>query len=152
VKIETSALEIASRYLGVEEVEGAVSNPLILAMLRLDNKWPHGDEVAWCSAFTSWVAFQLGLPRSKSLAARSWLNVGQWVPLSEAEPENDVVVLKRGMGNQPGPQVTDGAPGHVGFYAGQGPGYVKVLGGNQGNQVSEARYPVSQVLGVRRLT
>lgn len=150
MKIQTSCYDLAQRYLGVEEVEGKVSNPTILAMLTLDFRWPEGDEVPWCSAFANWIAWHLNLPRSKSLMARSWLKVGTAVSLAEAQPENDVVVLRRGGGNQPDASVLN-APGHVGFFAGQGPGYVVVLGGNQGNEVSEVRFPASQILGVRRL-
>lgn len=150
MKVQTSAYEVAYRYLNVEEVEGKVSNPTILAMLRLDFRWPEGDEVPWCSAFANWIAWHLGLPRSKSLLARTWLRVGQVITLADAQPENDVVILKRGSGNQPGAENMT-APGHVGFFAGLGPGVVKVLGGNQGNAVSVQSFPQANVLGVRRL-
>jgi uncharacterized protein (TIGR02594 family) len=152
VKIPTSALEVARRFqgAGVTEVEGAVSHPLILAMLQMDNKWVKDDSTPWCSAFANFVAFFLGLPRSRSLAARSWLKVGTAVALSDAEAANDVVILRRGSGAQPGPEVLN-APGHVAFYAGQGPGYVEVVGGNQSDSVTTARFPVSQILGIRRL-
>lgn len=148
--MNVTAFDIAKRFLGLEEVEGHTSNPQVLAMLRLDVKWPVDDVTPWCSAFVNYVAFLLGLPRSKSLAARSWLAVGAPLDVRSALPENDVVVLKRGGGNQPGPSVLD-APGHVGFFAGLAPGEVIVLGGNQGNQVSIARYPAADVIGVRRL-
>jgi hypothetical protein len=39
----------------------------------------------------------------------------------------------------------------VGWFAGVDKGQVLVLGGNQGDQVSVASFPVSRVLGVRRL-
>ena len=71
--------------------------------------------------------------------------------LAEAKAEFDVVVLKRGTGNQPGPEVTSGAPGHVGFFAGLERDRVLVLGGNQSNGVCVQSFPVSDVLGVRRL-
>lgn len=141
---------IARRFLKVEEVEGQVSNPQILAMLRLDADWPMDDSTPWCSAFVNYIAWLLDLPRSKSLAARSWLLIGQPVALEEAAPGFDVVVLKRGGGNQPGPEVMK-APGHVGFLAGQEGLDVLVLGGNQGDAVTVARFPRSQVIGIRRL-
>ena len=145
-----NALDVASRFLGIEEAEGHTSNPQILAMLQLDSRWPAEDEVAWCSAFVNYVAWLLGLPRSKSLGARSWLTVGRPGTLSEAQLGFDVVILKRGTGNQPGPEVINAA-GHVGFYAGSEPGKVKLLGGNQGDMVSLATFPAERVLGVRRL-
>jgi uncharacterized protein (TIGR02594 family) len=157
VKIETSCFDIAQRYVGVEETPGAMSNPLVLAMLQLDAKWPKGDDVPWCSGFANWVAWHLRLPRSKSLGARTWLLVGRPIALEDAEPENDVVILKRGGENQPGPDVIK-ANGHVGFYAGveRSPKdaitHVLVIGGNQSDAVTVDRFQASRVLGVRRLT
>lgn len=151
-----TAYTLATRFVGIEEAPGAVSNPAILAMLRLDQKWPSGDEVPWCSAFINAIAWLLDLPRSKSLAARSWLNVGSHVDYDKATPGFDVVVLKRGKEPQPGVEVTSGAPGHVGFFAGRaahspnGP-RILVLGGNQDDSVSFVPFPESQVLDIRRL-
>lgn len=154
-QVPYSAYELAQRYVGVQEVPGEVSNPLILAMLKLDADWPQDDEVPWCSAFVNWVCWNFRLPRSKSLRARSWLKVGVPIPdLREAEPGFDIVVLARGGGNQPGPDVID-APGHVGFFAGvergTAPTRLLLLGGNQGNEVSLASYSVDRILGARRL-
>lgn len=148
--MEVTALDIAETYLGTEELSGPGSNPIVLGWLRETAPWPGGDDVPWCSAFVHHVAARLRLPRIKSLGARQWLRVGTPVDLSDAQPGFDVVVLKRGSGNQPGPEVVD-APGHVGFYAGRTPGQVSVLGGNQNDAVSVARFPVADVLGVRRL-
>lgn len=138
-QLSTSAYQVASRYLGIGEVAGSASNPAILAMLKLDGDWPQDDATPWCSAFANWVCFQLGLARSRSLAARSWLTVGVAVKLEDAELGLDVVVLERDGG------------GHVGFYAGMDGARVKLLGGNQGDHVSVSSFPVERVLGVRRL-
>lgn len=148
---EVTALSIARRFLGLEEVPGSVSNPAILAMLRLDNKWPGDDSVAWCSAFVSAVAWLLDLPRSRSLAARSWLLIGKPVELVDAKPGFDVVILKRGNGPQPGPEVTSGAAGHVGFFERLEGGRVFLLGGNQSDAVTVGNFAAKDVLGVRRL-
>lgn len=149
-KIEVSAYELAQRFVGIQEVPGNTTNPQVLAMLRLDDSWPQDDSVPWCSAFTNYVAWLLRLPRSKSLRARSWLLVGEVVALEDAEPGFDVVILKRGSGTQPGPDVIE-APGHVGFYAGTEGSKILVLGGNQGDSVSITLYPKKDLLGVRRL-
>lgn len=149
-RLELTAFDLAQRFVGVEETEGAASNPAVLAMLRLDNKWPQGDDVPWCSAFVNYICWLLRLPRSKSLAARSWLAVGARVAPISAEPGFDVVILQRGDGPQPGPEVIQ-APGHVGFFAGLDGQRVLVLGGNQGDAVNVAGFPASRVLGVRRL-
>lgn len=142
---------LAQRFDGLAEVPGAVHNPAVLAMLQLVDRSVHDDETPWCSAFVNWVMWLVDGPRSKSLAARSWLAVGYPIPLTEATPARDVVILKRGA-NAPGPTVVD-APGHVGFFAGlaHAPDRVRVLGGNQGDKVCYEEFPIDRVLGVRRL-
>jgi len=129
-----------------------MSNPQVLAMLRLDAAWPKDDSTAWCSAFVNYMAWLLRLPRSKSLAARSWLKVGVPVTPLDARAGFDVAILKRGDGEQPGPDVLD-APGHVAFFAGFDVprASILLLGGNQGDQVSVAGFPLSSLLGIRRL-
>ena len=62
----------------------------------------------------------------------------------------DIVILKRGSGDQPGPENTT-APGHVGFFAGYIGRKVTLLGGNQGDQVCTAGYNTDRILGIRRL-
>jgi uncharacterized protein (TIGR02594 family) len=146
----TTAFDIAQRFVGTKEVQGTSSNPQVLAMLRLEDASIQDDATAWCSAFVNYIAWLLRLPRSKSLAARSWLSVGEAVELNYAQVGFDVVILKRGEGAQPGPEVLD-APGHVGFYAGVDGDNVLLLGGNQGDQVSVASFPQSRILGIRRL-
>jgi len=149
-RAQISAFELAQRFVGTREVEGRVANPQILAMLKLDGDWPQDDSVPWCSAFVNYVAWMLRLPRSKSLRARSWLNVGEVIDLADAEAGMDVVVFSRGKAPQPGPRVLDAA-GHVGWFAGREGASVLVLGGNQGDQVSVAPYKESALLGCRRL-
>lgn len=143
--VTLTTFDLAKRYLGAEEVEGPGSNPMILGWLRQVQSWPSSDAVPWCAAFVHHVAWALGLPtppKSQALSARSWLTVGMDIPLHEAKP-GDVVVLRRG------------APpaGHVGFFAGLAamPGSIRVLGGNQGDAVTEATFRASDLLGVRRL-
>ena len=142
--------DLAQRFIGIKEIGGSVDNPMITAMLKLDNDWPENDEVPWCSAFVNYICWLARLPRSKSLRARSWLTVGKGIQLDEAVP-GDIIVLKRGAGNQPGPEVLK-APGHVGFYAGRFGEFIEVLGGNQSDTVKVSRYPAKRLLGVRRLT
>lgn len=143
--------DLAQRYIGIKELPGGKDNPLIqwwLSLCGFSTDSP--DEVPWCSAFVNGIAWELRLPRSKSAAARSWITVGVPIPIHEARPGNDIVILKRGEGDQPGPEVL-AAPGHVGFFAGLYGPRVYVLGGNQGDAVTIAPYPVERILGIRRL-
>lgn len=153
--LQLTAYDLAQRYVGVGEREGRASHPLItwwLELCGLGRDQP--DEVPWCSAFVNGVAWELRLPRSKNAAARSWLTIGLPVAHRDAQPGFDVVILKRGEGEQPGPEVTSGSPGHVGFFAGfEGPHHdsILVLGGNQSDSVNVRRFAFGQLLGVRRL-
>lgn len=139
----------AAQFIGLREVPGTKAHPLILAMLQGEAAWVTDDATAWCSAYVNAICRVLGLPRSRSLAARSWLLVGDGVPLDRAR-RGDVVILTRGSGPQPGPQVIQ-AQGHVGFLGDLTETDVLVLGGNQKDQVSEAWFDRDRVLGVRRL-
>jgi uncharacterized protein (TIGR02594 family) len=143
-------LDVARR-LAVDELGGDAHHPLIQYGFMLCAYGPDTpDEVPWCSAWLQVPAQVLGLPLSRSAAARSWLKVGRSVTLDDARPENDVVVLKRGTHPQPGPNVL-AAPGHVGVFAGLRDGRVLVLGGNQSDSVNVRAFPVADVLDVRRL-
>lgn len=154
---------LAHRFIGLKEVAGEGDNPFIDFMLtmapledgdvktvlsRMAQPLPIHDEVPWCSAFANFVAWLGNWPRSRSLAARSWLQVGRVCPLSQALL-GDVVIFSRGESHA-GPDILH-APGHVGFYAGTDLSGIYLLGGNQGNQVSIASFPVNRLLGVRRL-
>lgn len=144
---------LAERYIGLRELPGAIADqPFILAMLKLDTSWPEHDEVPWCSAFVNFVCWQLRLSRSKSLRARSWLEVGTPIPLDAARPGFDVVVLKQ-QREDPGNQELN-ARGHVGFFAGwnYSRSLLHVLGGNQSNSVTVSTYPSDRFLDVRRIT
>lgn len=141
-KTEVTAYSLAQRFVGLQEIPGQAASPIVLSMLQLDAKWVADDETPWCSAFVNAIAWLLDLPRSRSLAARSWLKVGVQVPLEQARVGFDVVVLTRGR---------SGASGHVGFYAGHSAGTISLLGGNQGNAVSVATFARTRLLDVRRL-
>jgi uncharacterized protein (TIGR02594 family) len=152
--IETTPYSIAQRYIGLEELQDqGQDHPFIqwcfsLCGMGMNTK----DEVPWCAAFMQHGPWELRLPRSKSAAARSWLQVGTPVPLERAVVGFDIVVLQRGDGKQPGPEVI-AAPGHVGLFAGleENGKYVLLLGGNQGDMVNISRFNSKRVLGVRRL-
>lgn len=144
----------AERFVGMGEISGPKHNGFISwahSLCGLEPDTP--DETPWCSSWLNALAWMLRLPRSKSAAARSWLEVGTPVTLRDAAPGYDVVIFERGSGPQPGPEVTRGAPGHVALFGGYDEltREILALGGNQGNEVSLARYPLNKLLGIRRL-
>jgi uncharacterized protein (TIGR02594 family) len=139
-----TAYAVASRFVGLHEIEGGAHHPLIQYGFLLCG-WHHDtpDEVPWCSAFMVVVAHVLGLSCPYSARARTWLTVGE--PTDEPDVGDTVVILWRGARD-------DGSSGHVGLFAGFAPdGRVKVLGGNQQDEVNITPFPTRQVLGYRRL-
>lgn len=147
------------QQLGISELAGKRNHPVIQTALWLCGFDPEEpDETPWCSAMVNLCHRLEGWPHTNSAAARSWLRLGIEVPIEKALA-GDVVILKRGTGPQPGPEVL-AAPGHVGFvhHLSIDPGdvtgvkrLVHVLGGNQGNRITIAPFPFEQVLGVRRI-
>jgi len=140
-----TAFELAQRFVGeIKELPGRDDHPFVQwchMLCGLGANQP--DETPWCSSFVNAIAWQLRLPRSKSAAARSWMTIGETVAgINFASVGYDVVVLKRG---------TNPMQGHVGFYAGASGVHVSVLGGNQGNTVSVAHFPLADLVGIRRL-
>ncbi len=135
-------MEIAWADVGVKEIAGPAAEPRIIAYFRRVGRADvTSDEVPWCAAFTgaclTEAGIKLELPEAERLLARAFLNFG--TPI-ESPRVGAVVVLKRG---------SDPAAGHVGFVSGWTETHVKVLGGNQGNAVSEKMFLLGDVLGYR---
>jgi uncharacterized protein (TIGR02594 family) len=132
----------AQEYLGLEEYPGARHNPEIVAFAAATgNGWVQDDETPWCASFVGAVLAQVGVQGTGRLNARSYVDWGSAVDLDDAQ-QGDVVVFWR--------ESPTSWKGHVGFYAGVQGDKVLVLGGNQGNKVSIAEYPISRLLTVRR--
>lgn len=128
-----------SAYYGETEIPGAKSNSVISRFFsRLG--FNYGDDTAWCSAFANAVCADAGLPITKQLNARSWLNIGQKVEIPQL---GDICVLWR---------VSPSSwQGHVAFFIRETKDRVYLLGGNQGTSVNISSFPKSQVLGYRRI-
>lgn len=131
-------LNIAKSYLGLAEIVGAEDNPKIVKMYA-DVGFPNvkSDETAWCAAFVGSCLKQDNKPYLKSLAARSYLNYG----IKSDPKEGAIAVFWRGS--------PSGWQGHVGFITKWDNTHVWVIGGNQGNKVSEQAFPRTQLLGIR---
>lgn len=134
--------KIALDEIGVKEVAGPASNSRIdeyLATVGLS-----GDETPWCAAFVEWVLQQSGSKGTGAANARSYLKWGIAVPKNQVQ-RGDICIIERGNSSWQGhvfivDAVTDTGRGV----------YVYGVGGNQGNTVSMARFPIEKVLGFRR--
>ena len=132
----------AKSYLGTKEFEGPADNPKIMEMYKsVGHDWVEHDEVAWCAAFVGHCLERSGLRSSRKLNAQSYLTWGEKVAGIEQAREGDIVVLSRGNATW---------QGHVAFFLKAAGNQVDVLGGNQSNAVSVARYSKSRILGIRR--
>lgn len=139
--LNQKAYAIAKTQVGVKEITGAGNNPKIVQYHQYTDLKATEDSVPWCSAFANWCFNKAGGKGTNSAAARSWLDWGE--PVEHAR-EGDVVIFKSPLR---GPDA-----GHVAFFVGNGSihGFVKVLGGNQRDEVCYEMYPVSNIIGVRR--
>ena len=135
-------LDIARGYLGTRELKGSADNPKIMEMYRaVGHDWVEHDEVAWCAAFVGNCLEKAGIPSTRKLNARSYLTWGEKVASVEQAQEGDVVVFTRGAKS---------SEGHVAFFLKTAGTQVEVLGGNQSDGVTVARYPKARVIGIRR--
>jgi hypothetical protein len=136
--IETSLYQTALRFEGLKEIPGPKNHPWIEWAFSLTTfPEPYTDEDAWCSAAMNAWCYILGLPRSGSAAAISWLEVGKAIALEEAVIGEDILVFDH----------------HVTIFAGKLDDlHVKGLGGNQNNKVGVDPFLISKIQGVRRLS
>jgi len=131
---------VAQSQVGFEEVPGDEANPQILKYHQCTDLRATSDEVAWCSAFVNFCMQVSGGRGTQDAMARSWLDWG--IPIKTPQ-EGDLVVFSS-------PTRGPGA-GHIAFFKCRSlPGFIKVLGGNQGNKVCFKEYPTALILGYRR--
>jgi len=130
------------KHYGIKEVLGDKNNPAIVEMFQeIGYTWVKDDATAWCSASLNYFCKKTGYQRSGKLDAKSWLKVGTEIK----EPElGDIVVFWRGD--------PKGWQGHVGIFITKDKDSVFTLGGNQSDMLCVAPYPVTRVLGYRRLS
>jgi uncharacterized protein (TIGR02594 family) len=128
----------AIHELDVAEIVGKKHNPRIIEYHQETTLKAKTDETSWCSSFVNWVFQSSGIKGTRSATARSWLN---WGITLEEPKKGCVVIFWRGS--------VSGWKGHVAFYVRENDKYVYVLGGNQSNRVSIAKYKKSRILGYR---
>lgn len=132
---EAAWMKVARAEMGVTE-NPVGSNPRIEAYHASTEGGAADDAVPWCASFVNFCVEAAGVRGTRSKAARAWLDWG--VDAGDFVP-GCIVVLRRGSPPK----------GHVGFFAGFESGRIKLLGGNQGNQVAVASFDVDRVLARR---
>ena len=132
-------MRVAYKYIGLHEIAGPKSDPKIVEWLTAVGA-RGSDDVAWCAAACNGVLREAGYVDSGRANARSLLGIGE--ELSSFKP-GCIVILWRTAAN--------GWQGHVGFgekLSDDGK-YVRILGGNQGDEFNSAWFSASRVLGYR---
>lgn len=128
----------AVKEIGTMEIKAGLVNPKILYYLSNATGKKITENTPWCAAFINSILKDAKIKHSKKLNARSILDLGKAVKVPEV---GDLVVFWRSS--------VEGWQGHAGFYVRELGNVIYVLGGNQGNKVSIAPYPKSQLLGFR---
>lgn len=132
-------LKIATTQIGIKEAPGAGKhNPQILEYHKATSLKAGDDKTPWCAAFVNWCLAKCEVKGTNMANARSFLGWGK----SLKTPKYGCIVV---FSSSRGPR-----SGHVGFYVGEtASGMLRVLGGNQNDQVSVANYPAEKVLSYR---
>lgn len=128
--------------IGIQEFPGKNnSSPTILGWIKKLIPGATEDEINWCSIFCYNMVSEV-LPDADlsmvTAAARSWLGYGY--PTTNPK-RGDIVIFWR--------ESPTSWQGHVAMYVRENNDYVWVLGGNQSDQVSIAKYSKDRVLGYR---
>jgi uncharacterized protein (TIGR02594 family) len=132
-----SWLDIAKVELGVhEDALAGHHTQRILEYHETTTLKATTDETPWCSSFVNWVMKKAGWKGTNSAAARSWLDWGTGLPDAR---EGAVTVIKKK--NATSDAATGSTSGfHVAFYIASLPGHVRLLGGNQADQVKYSNF------------
>lgn len=133
-------LSIAALELGVhEDSRVGHHNARIVEYHSATSLKATTDEVAWCSSFVNWVLKQAGHAGSNSALAKSWLN---WGNAREAPSPGAITVVKlKGATSDAATGSTTGY--HVAFFIEKSTTHVRLLGGNQGDQVKYSNYALA---------
>lgn len=129
-------LTLAIKEIGVKEIPGPRSNPVVVNYYKDVVGKGHADAVPWCAAFVGAMLVRAGEQSSGSLMARSYLRYGE---KCTAQP-GAIAVWPRGNSK---------VYGHVNFVERVAGGSITCVGGNQGDAVTRQTYSKSRALGFR---
>ena len=127
----TNYLEHARKDIGLREIKGPKHAPRISKLLARLGAWWSDDDTPWCGVILAGWFAECGLPYPKHYyRALAWAEYGAGTPVPML---GAIAVLKRVGG------------GHVGLVTAVSKEgrYVRLLGGNQGDAVSEVWFDTS---------
>jgi len=145
-ELNQKIVSAAEKYIGLREIHGVRHEEQILRWFEAAGAtWIKNDEAAWCSAFACGIAKEAGAFNPQTVRAKEWLSIdpskATRISISDLIP-GDVVVVRRGKNLY-----------HVSiFYGVRSNGDLRLLGGNQNNQVSRAYYSRARFVGAVRLS
>lgn len=113
---------------GVKEVLGDGANPRVMEYLSTVMIKATDDVTPWCSAFVNWCMVQTGVAGTNSAASASWMRWGEEIS-EDSISQGDIIGFVRPDGS-----------GHVGFFHKKEPDGFVILGGNQNDAVSIAKF------------
>ena len=123
---------------GVSEVRGRTHNSRVIEYHGASTLRAQTDEVPWCASFVNWVLREAGLRGTGSAAAASFSDWG-----TPVDPRFGCVVhIRRAQRGHDG--ATGSSSGnHVAFLVDRSASHVRLLGGNQGNQVKLSTFSLA---------
>ncbi|ARU55597.1 peptidoglycan binding protein [Oleiphilus messinensis] len=129
--------DIAYAELGIkEESEANTHNKRILEYHATTRLGAKTDETPWCSSFVNWVMLQSGIQGTNNALAKSWITWGFKV---ETPFKGAITVIKRKNKNLD--TYTGSSTGyHVGFFVSATQSGIRLLGGNQSDQVKSSNF------------
>lgn len=133
-------LKVATELIGQKEVKGKLHNPIILRMWDRIRVGVTDDETPWCAAGVGYCLEESGIRSTRSGWALSYEKYGE-----ACDPSLGAIAYMKRY-NSAGKLIG----GHVAFAVGQSQdGSIMLLGFNQSDSVSVARFPKSRILGYR---
>ena len=140
IKLKYKWLEIAKKEIGVKESAGNNdNNKRILEYLKTCSSQYKTDEIPWCAAFLKWCFKKSGLSTFKlTAAARSFSQSSSLIKLKEPY-FGSIVVFKYNNNIR--------WSGHVGILIDIINNNLKILGGNQSDQVKYSYFSLDKVYG-----
>ncbi len=133
-------MDVAVAELGIhEDAAPGQHNRRILEYHKTTTLKATTDETPWCSSFVNWVLIQSGQRGTNNALAKSWLGWGR--AIESPRPGAVTVIQRKSKGFDTATGSSTGF--HVAFFVSATPSHVRLLGGNQGDQVKYSNFAIS---------